>query len=331
MFWFALVFILVFSGNVDAAKLTLSWSDQSSNETEFRVYRKDPINLNYSLIVTLPLNTQIYVDTTVSPNIFYTYQVTAANSVGESLPSNEASNTFILLAVAGMPPIQVNSTEVSVNPSLVLSLGFNDGSGSVAINLSGSPNGILNGPTWTSSGKYGQALNFDGVNDRVELGNFSVSGSAITLMAWVRSGNFSNCGSNQCRIISRASGTAEQAHDFMLSTTLVNNATRLRFRIKTDGITNTLIASSGPLSLNTWQHVAAVYDGSTMRLYLNGVQVGSRLKTGVLTITSGLQTWIGANPPVAALPWNGQLDEFKIFNRALSVTEIQSEMILPVL
>jgi hypothetical protein len=223
------------------------------------------------------------------------------------------------------------SAPPSSDPDLVLAFGMNEGTGTTTADASGNGNtGTLNGPTWTT-GKYGTALRFDGVNDRVEVGTFSVSGSALTVLAWVRSENLANCpGNHDCRILSRANGSAEQDHDVMLSTIVSGGVTRLRFRLKTAGNTATLIASSGNLEANTWFHAAAVYDGVQMRLYLDGMLVGSQAHTGLLTVSSGKQTWVGANAPGAEMPWQGQIDEVQVYRRALSQSELQTAMTMPI-
>jgi hypothetical protein len=109
----------------------------------------------------------------------------------------------------------------------------------------------------------------------------------------------------------------------MLSTILQSGQTRLRFRLKTGGNTSTLIANSGALVENQWMHVASVYDGAFMRLYLNGVEVGAQSKSGSLSTNSGVPVWIGANPTNASqVPWDGQIDDVRIYDRALSPQEV---------
>ena len=51
------------------------------------------------------------------------------------------------------------------------------------------------------------------------------------------------------------------------------------------------------LPLNTWTHLAATYDGTTLRLYVNGAQVGSRAVTGALLTSTGALR-IGGNRPL---------------------------------
>jgi hypothetical protein len=78
------------------------------------------------------------------------------------------------------------------------------------------------------------------------------------------------------------------------------------------------------LAANTWVHLAATYDGANQRLYVNGVQVSTRVQTGsILTSTGALR--IGGNS-VFGEYFNGRIDEVRIYNRALTQAEIASDM-----
>ena len=66
------------------------------------------------------------------------------------------------------------------------------------------------------------------------------------------------------------------------SARLRNNGSKLRFRLKTNGTTATLVASSGALTPGVWTHVSATYDGQFMRVYKDGVEVGTLAKTGAV-------------------------------------------------
>jgi len=73
-----------------------------------------------------------------------------------------------------------------------------------------------------------------------------------------------------------------------------------------------------------WAHLAATYDGVMMRLYVNGVQVASRAQTGAIaTSTNALQ--IGGDT-IYGQYFAGRIDEVRIYNRALSAAQIQSDM-----
>ena len=81
------------------------------------------------------------------------------------------------------------------------------------------------------------------------------------------------------------------------------------------------------LAVNTWTHLAAAFDGTTQRLFVNGVQVASRAQSGALTTSTGPLT-IGHN--FYGEHFTGLIDEVRIYNRALTVTEIQADMATPV-
>lgn len=200
---------------------------------------------------------------------------------------------------------------------------FDEGGGALAQDISGNNyHGTLTGPTWTE-GRRGGGLQFDGLDDRVELGNLDVTGSAITIMAWIRIESFTGSSSDG-RIISKADGVQDDDHYWMLST-INSGTTQLRFRLKTEGTTTTLIG--GDVSVGAWYHAAAVYDGSEMRIYLNGTPVATVAKTGALSQNSGIAAWIGDQPPTAgARPWHGAIDDVRIYESALSDNEVQLAM-----
>ena len=78
------------------------------------------------------------------------------------------------------------------------------------------------------------------------------------------------------------------------------------------------------MPLNTWTFLTATYDGATLRLYVNGTQVSSKAVTGSMPNSSGVLR-IGGNS-VWGEYFAGLIDNIRVYNRALSVTEIQSDM-----
>jgi hypothetical protein len=78
------------------------------------------------------------------------------------------------------------------------------------------------------------------------------------------------------------------------------------------------------LPLNTWSHLAATWDGATLRLYVNGVQASSRATNGSI-VTSAGPLRFGGNS-VWGEWFAGRLDEIRVYSRALTATEIQTDM-----
>jgi hypothetical protein len=70
------------------------------------------------------------------------------------------------------------------------------------------------------------------------------------------------------------------------------------------------------------------YDGATLRMFVNGAQVSSRALTGSAVVTSGALR-IGGNS-VWGEYFRGLIDEVRIYNRALTASEIQTDMNTPI-
>ncbi|MEM8956013.1 MAG: PQQ-dependent sugar dehydrogenase [Verrucomicrobiota bacterium] len=177
----------------------------------------------------------------------------------------------------------------------------------------------VNSPNYVS-GQVSEALEFDGSDDAVDLGPLDApGGSALTITFWFRADDF---GTSDARFLSKADGQFDADHYWMVSTL---NGTKLRFRLKAGGTTSNLISGSGVLTTGEWTHVAARYDGATMKLYKNGVEVASQVKAGVLDASGTVDAAIGNQPLTAsggARPFDGLIDDVRIYPRALSVGEI---------
>src|ERR1700741_3620737 len=82
------------------------------------------------------------------------------------------------------------------------------------------------------------------------------------------------------------------------------------------------------LAVNAWSHVALTWDGSIMRLYINGVEAANKARTGTLQSTT-TPLRIGTNSPYGEF-FQGLIDEVRIYTRALSAAEIQTDMSTPI-
>ncbi len=208
------------------------------------------------------------------------------------------------------------------SPNLIAHFTFDDGT---AVDDSGNANdGTISGAL-PSPGKVGaKSLGFDGVDDHVDVGPIlNYPTESVSVAAWFSSDALANCGSFDCRIASKATDTSESEHYLMLSTVKIGGDVRLRFRLKAGGTTQTLIASVGNIQNGVWYHVAATYDGATMKLYMDGVEVGSVVKTGIIDLAPAVDFWIGGNPDSpTSRPWEGRIDDVRIYDGALTKDEI---------
>jgi hypothetical protein len=204
--------------------------------------------------------------------------------------------------------------------SLVAAFGFNEGSGSTTADASGKGNaGSFTGAVW-SAGRYGQALGFDSSGDWVTVADAASLDltTGMTLEAWV---NPSALGG--WRTILMKQGATDLVYAMY-----VNNARRAYAELSIGG-TRLSVAGSSALPLNAWTHVAASYDGAALRLYVNGVQVSSASRSGsIVTSTGPLR--IGGNSIFANEFWTGLIDEVRVYDRALSASEVQSDLNSPI-
>jgi len=214
---------------------------------------------------------------------------------------------------------------------------FDETTGLIALDSSSSGyNGTLENFSGDNSqwvaGQLDGALKFDGtseaVDHRVSVGSFDVVENGITLTAWVWSDRYDqndySFGADS-RIISKATGGSNEDHYWMLST---DKFTKLRFRLNTDegsGPSVTVLASSQYVfGQYEWTHVAATWDGSTMRIYKNGNVVASVAKGGTISTNSSVGVAIGNQPAGAGIkPWDGMIDDVRIYNYALPEADIQ--------
>ncbi len=191
--------------------------------------------------------------------------------------------------------------------------GFNEGSGTVVTDVSGNGNnGTISGATWTTSGKYGNALIFNGTNALVTINNAASLQltSGMTLEAWVYPTTVSN----------KSRDVIYKGNDNYYLEGSTNNSRRPAL----GGTFGSPIYGTAALTANTWTHLAGTYDGATMSLYINGVQVTSRAQTGAIaTSTNPLQ--IGGDS-IYGQYFAGRIDEVRVYNRALGAAEIQSDM-----
>jgi hypothetical protein len=203
---------------------------------------------------------------------------------------------------------------------LVAAYGFNEGSGTTTADASGNANtGTTSNTTWTSSGKYGSALSFNGTNSWVTVADANSLDltSALTLEAWGRPSSLSGW---------RAVLVKEQPSELCYSL-YANSDTAAPVGDLYIGGAEQILHGTSAVPLNTWTHLALTYDGATMRLYVNGTQVSSQARTGnVATSANALR--IGGDS-VWGEYFNGLIDEVRVYNRALSASEIQTDMNTP--
>jgi hypothetical protein len=225
--------------------------------------------------------------------------------------------------IAGNSQMGFDYTAILLSDGLVAYWNLDENSGSVANDLSGNNHtGTVSGAQW-APGMYNSGLDFGGGTDHVDVGNIDVvaggtGNDGLTLAFWFQANSF---GVSDARLISKSTSANEQDHYWMVST-ISDNGTKLRMRLKAGGTTTTLIAGSGNLTAGEWYHAVATYDGSNMRLYLEKQEVGSVAKTGTIDVSSSVSVWLGNNPGTSNQGFDGLMDDIRIYDRALTPAEI---------
>lgn len=244
-----------------------------------------------------------------------------------SLPNGTHILTAVARDVAGnqttSSPITVTVSNTTPPPAtgLVAAYAFSEGNGTTTSDRSGKGNtGTLAGATWTIAGQAGTALSFDGVNDRININDAASLDltSGMTLEAWVYPTALSGWRTVVLKEMAGGLVYALYAHD---------NAPWPAAYVRVGG-EDVGVTGVSPLPLNAWTHLATTYDGATLRLYVDGMEVGSQAGGGSIQVSTG-RLRIGGNA-VWGEWFAGRIDEVRIYNRALSPAEIQANMAAPV-
>ncbi|MGV9005029.1 LamG-like jellyroll fold domain-containing protein [Flavobacterium sp.] len=166
----------------------------------------------------------------------------------------------------------------------------------------------------------GNALNFDGVNDYVTTPNLVTNPTTFTIEAWFRTTNTS--GGGIVGFNSEQLNTTIGSYDKFI---YMNSAGKVLFGVNNGA--NQIITS--PLSYNDgyYHHVAATFSSAGMKLYINGVIVGTNPTNSTSSYNGywkigGMRTWNNSNGDY----FKGTIDEVKIWNTERTLLQIQSAM-----
>jgi hypothetical protein len=230
------------------------------------------------------------------------------------LVSAYGPNSYVpVYADCGVSDIQLGDGSVT---NLVAFYNFNEGSGSVAHDASGNGNhGTLkNNPTWID-GITGAAIDLNGVNEYVEIPDapsLDLNGP-FTLMCWIYPRSFS----------STYTSFINKYFNYILQTTSSGSGLRLAFDIAGGGA-HAANSPNGTLTLYQWQHIVGVWDGSTIKVYRNGIEVGSSYQGNLTPQVQDNPLHIGTERAMSQF-FHGTIDHVKIFRGALTASQIQQE------
>ncbi len=227
----------------------------------------------------------------------------------------------------GSPKTIAVSLTVNAAPppttGLVGAWGFDETTGPTANDASGKNNpGTLSGPTRITTGKFGPALSFDGVNDIVNVNDANTLDltTAATLEAWV----YPTALGSRWRTVIFKEQTGQLTYGMYAHT----DQNRPSGNLFPAGLGEQAVNGTATLPLNAWTHLAMTWDGATQRLYVGGTQVASRAVGG--TLVNGTRPLrIGGNT-IWSEWFLGRIDEVRVYNRALTQAELATDMNKPI-
>jgi autotransporter-associated beta strand protein len=200
---------------------------------------------------------------------------------------------------------------------------FNEIAGTKAIDAWGANHGILAATAARDTGYTYRSLKLNGTANSyayMPTGIFSTLND-FSIAAWVRMDSLATW----MRVFDFGTGTSKY---FFLTVQagIVSGKQTIRYAIKNSG-SEQQVNFNYALALNTWTHFAVTQSGNTCSLYINGTLVASNTTVSIkpATIGSTNQNYIGKsqwNDPM----FKGSIDEFKVYNRALTASEVAAAM-----
>ncbi|PSL43747.1 fibronectin type III domain protein [Chitinophaga niastensis] len=270
-------------------KITLNWVDNSNNETGFEIYRSLTNTGTFGIIGKVNAKVTTFDDINVAPGTRYFYKIKAIGKFGESA------------MVGGYPYTAV----------WLLNNSYED--------VSYSNNAMTgSGTTFSTISKEGtNSLAFNGTSNYASIGG-TASGflhdtfSVRTVALWIKANALDNN-----RIIFDMGGSDN-------GLALRINANKLEAAIASG---NTSVTASAAFTSTDWTHVAVVYTGSSLRLYINGALSASANTSFSIVNTTTNDSRVGQNNGTNAFNstgvfYNGNIDYFTVINQALSQGEI---------
>ena len=259
---------------------------------------------------------------TVPPSVTVAAAATTATFTATAGTIPSAQNAIVTATLNGASQtasLSLVSNTVAGPPTagLIGYWNFDEGSGSIAHDTSGSGyNGAINAAAWTA-GKINSGLSFNGTTSGVVTPNIAL-GNTFSISAWVNPGV--PLESSYARI-----AETQYSPGFYMGT----NGPGTGYKLIVNGGTGATVscglsygcAEGGTVS-SGWHLVTATFDGTTGRLYVDNALVGS--DTFSAPPNTNLPLNIGHYYAGNTSGWNGGIDEVRLYNRALTGAEVSA-------
>lgn len=170
----------------------------------------------------------------------------------------------------------------------------------------------------------GRALDFNGSSDYVEMPHNSAQNptTAFTVEAWIKADTWKT-NIWEGTIVSKDTWSSI-SEGWVIR---CGNSGRLSFNLALNNTNSWYeVTTASIMSLNKWYHVAGTYDGATLRLYLNGDQVGTFTQAGTITPTTVPVKIGNIARPSTSRHFDGEIDEVRMWSATLSQATLRDYM-----
>jgi hypothetical protein len=174
---------------------------------------------------------------------------------------------------------------------------------------------LTNGPVLTE-GKLGQAMQFDGSDDYVEIdGSSIVAGAPVTISAWIQNTGWTGPPNLVDHRDTSNTGNWSVA---------VEGAADVGFWVIVGGNPQSAITTGNKFPVGQWHHLTAIDDGTNLFIYVDGQKaVGPTVVSGTRDTVASQPVWLGRRRTSFQQYAAAKMDDVRIYNRALSADEIK--------
>ncbi|MBI4976348.1 MAG: hypothetical protein HZC28_02640 [Spirochaetes bacterium] len=189
---------------------------------------------------------------------------------------------------------------------------FDEGSGTAA--SGGTISGTITGTQWVS-GAVGKALLFNGKSSVAVKSTDELNAAPLSIALWLKS---TAADQNDKQLIAKTS-SGKDGYRIKI------DGNRITWQIPSaDKPWGILLTASTGLNTGEWNHVVCTYDGSEMRIFINGVEAGTLARPGTIAPSKANLT-IGAFDASGTAGFSGFIDEVMVFAKALSADDAASQ------
>ena len=315
---------------MSGSEIDLHWTDNSDNEGEFRIERDTSPDFGSPVVAATWADSTTYADIELSPGTTYYYRVRARNATDSSGYSNTATATTPTPAVdETVPPPVFPPPPTSPSPpqsyaAVVMEdrpvsyWRLDELSGTKAHDARGANPGLyrddprLGRPSLLPTDPHDGSVGLDGAGDyiRVPASRSLSPGDRVSVEAWIR----------PARLPGRRNFALLAGE--MDSYSIQLDGRRLAFSISKGHSRSRLLARPGLIAAGRAYHVVGTYDGTSQRLFVDGVDVASAPVAGSIARRRGSLD-IGSDGGSRG-SFKGTIDEVAVYARALAPERVRA-------